>query len=166
MMVLGHNVPGWLAVVLGVLAVTGFCAVFVAVADLLGRASAWWHDWRARLPAGDDPAPCGLCGSVDPCEHDEYVPPLAPERTWEQMTSHQLPVAGPWECPRCHSLFEQPGFTHEPCWNEPLSPRDLGLEATKERRAPWWEAEQRQAYEALGFDFPSGLMARVREAAQ
>jgi hypothetical protein len=21
----------------------------------------------------------------------------------------------PWECPRCHCLFERPGFGHEPC---------------------------------------------------
>lgn len=24
-----------------------------------------------------------------------------------------------WECPRCHCLFQQPGFNHEPCSNGP-----------------------------------------------
>jgi hypothetical protein len=33
-------------------------------------------------------------------------PELAPE----------APVPGAaWECPRCHCLFERPGFAHEPC---------------------------------------------------
>jgi hypothetical protein len=25
------------------------------------------------------------------------------------------PATAPWECPRCHCLFERPGFDHEPC---------------------------------------------------
>ena len=32
-----------------------------------------------------------------------------------------------------------------------------------ERRAPKWEAEARGHYLSMGLDFPSGLMARVRE---
>jgi hypothetical protein len=26
-----------------------------------------------------------------------------------------VPDAAPWECPRCHCLFERPGYGHEPC---------------------------------------------------
>ena len=30
------------------------------------------------------------------------------------------PDPAPWECPRCHCLFERPGFGHEPC-GDPVS---------------------------------------------
>jgi len=26
-----------------------------------------------------------------------------------------MPDPAPWECPRCHCLFERPGYGHEPC---------------------------------------------------
>jgi hypothetical protein len=29
--------------------------------------------------------------------------------------SFRGPGTEPWECPVCHSLFERPGFQHEPC---------------------------------------------------
>lgn len=77
--------------------------------------------------------------------------PLPPERTWEQMTSHQLPVV------QIAPIARGPGDDGPQTWAWQYAG------AERERRAPWWEAEHRAAYESLGFDYPSGLMARMRE---
>ena len=97
--------------------------------------------WAENDGEGCDWAMCGCA-----CHDDEGLEELPPERTWEQMTSHQLPVA------------DQP----VPALMR-ATERLRALQAERERRAPWWEAEHRAAYEAMGFDYPSGMMERVRE---
>ena len=126
------------------LAITGLAWVLARVADGLERA--WdWLSWRFRVDDGDDYAD----GAGDYAEPLEELPP---ERTWEQMTSHQLPVTactGRRDC-RCGH-----GYHDNPLTGTAWAPQ-------RERRAPWWEAEHRAAYESLDLEYPSGLLARVR----
>ena len=91
--------------------------------------------------ANDDHRECEGCWCE--CGHDIDLPP---ERSWEELTvgTRGLDSVG---------LVRE----HEP-WRV-----EAHLSAGRERRAPWWEAEHRAAYDACGFDFPSGLMTRIRE---
>ena len=86
------------------------------------------------------------------------------EKEWGELDGDgDLPP--PEELPPERSR-EELGFTGErpaiPFTRAHIDPR-VPLSAALERRAPWWEAEHRAAYESLGFDYPSGLMTRVRE---
>lgn len=148
-------------VVWALLAAAGLTWISFRVVD----GAAWLMDWlRDRVtPLLEDDRPegvlCAGCAGFDHCDGveggcdctcgwPEDWAELPPERTWEQMTSHQLPLV---------EIAEQ-----NPRWVAAGRPM---LAAERERRAPWWEAEQRQAYAALDLEFPSGLLARVREAA-
>ena len=152
------------------LALFGACFVAVvawrAARDAAGQVRYWLRDrviplleddrivagkceacWAENNGEGCDWAMCGCA-----CHDDEGLEELPPEQTWEQMTSHQFPLVGT-------IVYD----TQKPDFWTPQNQALLHPE--RERRAPWWEAEHRAAYESLGFDYPSGLMARVRELA-
>ena len=100
--------------------------------------TSWWRDRYAPLGFGQEDDEDELRAEAD--EEMSYFDgpsPLPPERSREE-----LGFTGPID----HFLRE-PGY----------------LEAERERRAPWWEAEHRAAYESLGFDYPSGLMTKLTE---
>ena len=88
----------------------------------------WWKPWLYRR------------AEKEPLE--ELPLPLPPERSWEQMTSHQLPVVG-------MSPRERKDWEHR--------------EGVRRRGAKRVEMTHRAHYAAMGLDYPSGLMARVRE---
>ena len=92
----------------------------------------WWKPWLYRFRDDDQ----------DAATEGEELPPLPLERTWEQMTSNQLPVVGMSPAERKH-------------WQR--------LERGRKRRARRVEMTYRAHYVAMGFEFPSGLLARVRE---
>ena len=97
--------------------------------------AAWWQDRRSPNPDYDGD---GWDYPGDgPADDDDAPEPLPPELSAEDL-----------------------GFTG-------LRSTGLGLTGFlsehQERRAEPWEAFQRIQYEAMGFEFPSGLMARVRE---
>ena len=146
MTVAGYAVPWWLQFILVCLVLTGAGMVARGLWRGLGQVRDWWHDRRRNRFDEDDFI------EVGPPWAPNDLPPLPPERTWEQMTSHQLPLT---EAEFVADL-EARG------WFRPDVQAALRDEA-RERRAPWWEAEHRAAYESLGLDYPSGLMARVRE---
>ena len=148
------------------LAMIGVWTVVNVVADWAGRVRYWLRD-RVTPLLEDFEGTGVLCAGCIGFEHcdgqegacdctcgwpegwaEEELPPLPPERTWEEMTSHQLPIAE--------------GAEESQKWLLQLQ-RSNELSPQRERRAPWWEAEHRAAYEAMGFDYPSGLMERVRE---
>lgn len=105
--------------------------------------AAWLMDWlRDRHePTSYDPDPDDW---IDPDADDDPLE-LPPELTWEQMTSHQLPVVR----------------------MSPAERRDWQRrETARKRQARRVEMTHRAHYAAMGMDYPSGLMARVREAGQ
>ena len=156
----------WLAGAVAVLAMYGLWMLGIDVASGLRRLWEWARRDRVT-PLLEDPETTGvLCAGCAGFEHcdgregacdctcgwpedwaEEELPPLPPERTWEEMTSHQLPV--------------EPGSLDRG-WALAVDAHAL-LAKDREWQVPWWEVQHRAAYEAMGFDYPSGLMARVRE---
>ena len=139
--------PLWIVAGICVLAVAGFCALFVLAADALERVRYWLRDRVTPLLEDcDHEYTPNEAGTYEWCQKCDSVRPtlleLPPERTWEQMTSHQLPAAGMSREERKH-------------WRK--------LEKARTVRAAVAEVQHRAAYEAMGFDYPSGLMERVRE---
>ena len=150
--------PVWLLVILAALAVCGLIAATAAVAAGLEQVRDWWRDRRSPNPDYDGD---GWDQPDDgPGDDDDLLPPLPPERTWEQMTSHQLPLER-----ALVGELERQGWFDADVQARLRAEYEARHAPERERRAPWWEAEHRAAYESLGFDYPSGLMARVRELA-
>ena len=144
-----------------VLAIIGLFRVLARVADGLERA--WdWLSWRFRGDDGDDYTDgderCGLCAGCIGFEHcDGRELGCECTCTWPEDWAEELEELPP------ERSREELGFTGPRL----ISPQTVELNhPSRERRAPWWEAEQRAAYESLGLDYPSGLLARVREAGQ
>ena len=145
------------------LAMIGVWTVVNVIADWAVRVRYWLRDrvtplleddrivagkcetcWAENDGEGCDWAMCG-CACHDE-EDEEELPPLPPERSWKQMTGHQAPVVYD---------TQRPDF-----W----TPQNQALlRPERERRPPAYETEARAHYVAMGFDYPSGLMARVRE---
>ena len=96
--------------------------------------TSWWRDRHEAIGFGQ--------------EDDESAPPedLPPERSREELGF----TADLYEA---YAADLRVGPAELEFWHD----------VAQERRAPWWEAEHRAAYESLGFDYPSGLMTRVRE---
>lgn len=142
-------VSAWLVWGVFVLALAGVYTVWrVAAAGVL-RAVYWWRDRREYASDEDDGGMpyCDQCDGWHRWSHDELdalMLELPPERSREE-----LGFTG-----------EQPAITPE-ARQALFIVGELG--AHRERRAPWWEAEHRAAYESLGFDYPSGMIARVRD---
>ena len=134
------------------LTMIGVWTVINVVADWAAQFRYWLRDRVTPLLEDEDPVFYGPHEDGCAC-HECGLPPLPPERTWEQMTSHQLPLDDGTRGVDSAGIVR----AHEP-WRV-----EAHLSAERERRAPWWEAEHRAAYESLGFDYPSGLMARVQE---
>ena len=159
-------------VIWAVFATVGLTWTAARVFDGLERAWDWWRRDRVTPLLGPDEVSgqemselCSGCwddsehcdGIYDTCNctctwpEDWAEQPLPPERSWEEMTTHDLPLIG--------AVVSGP---LDRGWALAVDAHAL-LHPERERRAPWWEAEHRAAYEAMGFDYPSGLMARVRE---
>ena len=163
-----------------VLAIIGLCWTLARVADGLERA--WdWLSWRFRGNVGDDyTEEAGLCAGCVGVEHcdgrelgcdctctwpedwDGPLEELPPERSREE-----LGFTGPQPASMLAAAFlpeaiasdARMGPAEREFWSDLYRPH-------RERWAPAWEAEARSAYQALDLDYPSGLLARVREAGQ
>ena len=150
MTVTGYAVSWWEQFILVCLVLTGAGVMARGLWRGLGQVRDWWHDRRRDRFDEDDFI------EVGPPWAPDDLPPLPPERTWEQMTSLPLTVADAVAEDRARWGGPSP-------WAGKDSHTSAQLGAERERRPPWWEVQQRAAYEAMGFDYPSGLMARVRE---
>lgn len=172
------QIAAWAAWLTLILACCGLWAVCWQGCELV----LWARDWRRdrKEPARRElDSPCGICGSMLTCEHDETpdgcdlwgrepgdegygLAPLPPERSREELgfTGEQPDIAWPW-ITRLHDLARKSADEGTTRYIDDLL--DSPLAAERERRPSWWEAEHRAAYESLGFDYPSGLLARVRE---
>ena len=193
--------PLWLMLVLIGFQLAGFVGVCWVVAGWMERAADWWHRRRrSERPRGIsddcwygthedcDGCACRGCGHEDEDElraaADEEMayfdgPPLelAPERTWEQMTSHQLPL----ETQLAEELEQQGWFDADVqarlrAEHARVAPSLLGsrqatahfrrLEKARKRRFMVVSAEIWRAYAALGLEgtgFTRAQAAQVRE---
>ena len=149
--------PVWLLGVLGVLAVCGFVAVCWLVAGWAERAADWWHDRERPV---DPPWWWKLWlfrrNHFDEDDFEEVgPPPLPPERTWEQMTSHQLPLTAERERVVPSLLGSRQATAHF-----------RKLEKARKRRWMVVSAEIWRAYEALGLEgtgFTRAMARQVKE---
>ena len=143
------TVSPWVAWAGICLALFGAWFVLAAVRDGLRQLWGWLvRDRVAPLLEDDDEL---QAQADEEMGYFDGPPPLPPERTWEQMTSHQLPVTDP---PKPYPFTaKERQFAEAWGWHQP----------ERERQPPAYETEARAHYVAMGFDYPSGLMARVRE---
>lgn len=142
------TVPPWLVVGVLWLALFGLVFLWRVAREAVRDAWTWWY---GRAPYWLMFTRWAMLTAW--CRIRRQVLPVRPVETWPDDPLEELPP---------EQSAEALGFTGPP----PPSPevrhwRDL--EAKRERLASAAELEHRAAYEAMGFDFPSGLMARVRE---
>ena len=154
-------------VIWAVFATVGLTWTAARVLDGLEWVRDWWIDRRDSRESGvpvsgfrrlrewtrDRVTPL-----LEDKSYEDELEPLPPERSWEQMTSHQLPAAD-YE----RGFTDGAVFVNKQWSTNPPNMIPTHLAPERERRPPAWEAEHRAAYEAMGFDYPSGLMERVRE---
>lgn len=102
-------------------------------------------------------AAAGLERAWEWARRDRVTPPLecicGPDETGEDIDVNP-------DCPEHGYGWDEDDLEELP---PERSAAALGFGAEQERRAPPWEAFQRIQYEAMGFEYPSGLMARVME---
>ena len=153
--VAGYAVSWWQQFILVCLVLTGAGMVARGLWRGLGQVRDWWHDRRRDRFDEDDFI------EVGPLWAPDDLPPLPPERSWEQMTSHQLPVeppTGPLSVNReriAPLLGSRQAIAHF-----------RRLEKARQRRFMVVSAEIWRAYAAAGLEgtgFTRAMAARVRE---
>ena len=155
MMIAGYAVSWWEQFIVVCLVITGAGTVVMLVMTGLRHLWEWARRDRVTLLLerrdSADPPWWWKPWLSDRVEaEDDLEEPLPPERTWEQMTSHALAAVAIYDAARQDMNV---GPLETSLWHD----------VARERRPLAYEMEARAHYVAMGFEYPSGLMERVRE---
>ena len=162
-------------VIWAVLAMAGLAWTLARVLDGLERARDWWTDRRDSRESG---VPVSGFRRLREWTRDRVTPLLGPDEASGQEMSELC--SGCWDdSEHCDGAYDTCNCTC--AWPEDWAEQEQEEKVTTPPHHDWdphcrtrgcqvhgnwtpsWEAEHRAAYEAMGFDYPSGLMARVRE---
>lgn len=136
--------PPWLVWLMLALAACGLWSACWALKRTGEQTAGWIADWWRWWPLGPEHR---IPRGMDPdCWYDTHEDCLGCNCACHENDPGELPPEQSWK-----EMIEHPPGV--------LAHLDAGLE----RRSSWWEAEHRAAYESLGLDYPSGMIARIRE---
>ena len=150
-------VAWWVVLAAFVLSAVGVYAAGVQVLWWVRDARAWWGDRRDARASG---VPVSGFRRLREWSRDRVTPLLEDDDEYE---GHDWdPDCDTPGCP-VHGNLPPERSAVELGFSRPFHVTDGRYHEGRERRASPWEADARAAYEVLGADFPSGLLARVRE---